>query len=488
MANAEAAGSKRLLQPQQAPSELPNNTTNGYSSQPNPSLANSKPSPVYASSEEANAAMSQHQQRDVDNNDYFGNTLNNDNNEGSEGDEDDEDDDEENGADPDASIRPITPSSIDVASSFTGSTSLNSQAPTSRTFKSFVTGHSKASASARSKPTTMLSVQRASAGSASSPPHSQHQTGGRDASTQLQFLEPKEQSSMDGGVRADMMNGNANRIATSIHGPDTTAPTSPQTASFSVATASTSALTASNLFEVPERVLGVAGPAKASPLRNSFTGTINPPSIIALAEEEGGRYDTTEADGVLPSSASISFSALPPMTPSVSSQHLPSQPGSPVLPSNASGNSISGSQNGSISANYNYPRHSAPNPKNNPRASSPPPDNSSTLTLASSTGRSPSIHTSAPSRYTLDRGFSRSGVGALEDASIRAIPPSRRESDSSLGSRWSAAIFNAKDYAGTAPDTDNISTRRKTPSLKTVATVNSYYAASQGQVAMELKA
>ena len=423
--------------------------------------------------------------------DYFGDNLPIHNDNAQEASED-EDIDEECGADPDASIRPITPSSIDAASSFTGSTSLNSQAPTSRTFKSFVTGHSKTSGS--TKPNTMLSITgAASPGSSSSPPPSQYQVY-RDVSGQMQHVELGEQSSWEGGSRANMTHGSANRIATSLHSGDGTAPTSPQHISFPTTSAST--LTVNTPVEPSGRAAMSAGIAKASPLRNSYTGSLIPPSVIALAEEEeeeekdNSRHErritrTKDGEHILPSSSSITFSALPPLTPSTSLYYLPSTPNTPLLPSNASVNSIS--QDTNVAANLNYPRHSAPNPKNNPRASSPPPDNSSTLTLASSTGRSPSIHTSGPSKYTIDRGLGRSGIGCNEDASIRAIAPSRRESDSSMGSRWSAAVLSNKDYIGSVLDADNASLKRKTPSMKTVATASSYYATPQVQPAMEAK-
>lgn len=92
------------------------------------------------------------------------------------------------------------------------------------------------------------------------------------------------------------------------------------------------------------------------------------------------------------------------------------------------------------------PRFTTAHPRNNPHPASPPPDNASMLTLASSSF-APSF---APSRYTSGGGGAslsglRARVEADEDASVRALAPSRRASDESLGSRstWSAAIGNS---------------------------------------------
>jgi hypothetical protein len=82
------------------------------------------------------------------------------------------------------------------------------------------------------------------------------------------------------------------------------------------------------------------------------------------------------------------------------------------------------------------PNHSHPHPRNNPHPSSPPLDNASTLTLASSTF---ALHSSAFSaQHPMD-----------EDASTRALAPSRRGSqDSADWSRRTASI-RTTNTAGT---------------------------------------
>lgn len=101
-------------------------------------------------------------------------------------------------------------------------------------------------------------------------------------------------------------------------------------------------------------------------------------------------------NSVLPSSSSIQFSALPSSTSTTgfaSSQH--------------------------------YPTYSHHHPKNNPHPSSPALDNASVLTLASSSAGTREEHLEA-SLNAQD-----------ENASMRALPPSRRVSESSLNSRYS---------------------------------------------------
>ncbi|KAA1127784.1 hypothetical protein PGTUg99_008519 [Puccinia graminis f. sp. tritici] len=70
----------------------------------------------------------------------------------------------------------------------------------------------------------------------------------------------------------------------------------------------------------------------------------------------------------------------------------------------------------------NVPRHSLPHPSQNPHPAALA-DNASILTLASS-GFSPSLH-------------HQQNFPSDEDASVRALAPSRRESIESLSSRWS---------------------------------------------------
>lgn len=518
---------------------------------------------------------------------------------------DGDDDDEIDGADADASIRPITPSSIDASSSFTGSTSLHSLAPTSRTFKSFRTGHSKTSAS--TKPTllgggTGTSITAPSAVNANttasipspsshtapglndvstSPPNSVHslnQQHRKDGSiSQSLTLQSDKQKEKEKAIEAtidvtspttggsslgmvDMHNPEANRIATSLHGAEGVISSSPRSVR-------NSAELPPGMTLQPAALQAARQGPKASPLRNSFVGAVSnlatAPALSAAEEEsdsgsqfaqqstprdsewaektedeeeenrdEQGRPDSlhmpeahrTESSTTNPhlmrSSASITFSKLPPATPSsISSAQLYSAPGSPGrlssytrhtnLDREDDDNSLRERHNTNNDAGegiYHYPRYSAPDPSNNPRASSPPPDNASMLTLASSTGgRAPSVYTAA-SRYRdgiaggggsiggapsiVDTAGNRYRSTANEDASIRAIAPSRRESTDSIGSKWSAAILSQKEGSYHAPtsgtsgpglgDTtvsDNASFKKKTPSLRTVATSSSYYAA-----------
>jgi hypothetical protein len=384
--------------------------------------------------------------------------------------------DEDYGADADASIRPITPSSLVASSSFS---SLNSHAPTSRTFKSFVTGNSRVSAS--TKPTTntlsQTGAQSINTNATSSPLQGSGNVAGPDGTILGVEHKGKERVSSE----ADMHASGANRIATSIHDGSTSIPPSSGPEETSAAGGSDSAVIAPSGSGLPLLTnCNTAVPPKLSPLRNSFTGASeqDTPSLAALAQEARTDGDTT----VLPSSASISFSALPPTTPSTSLYHIFSVPSSPLLSSSASTYSHFQAASAAADQLANYPHHTSHNPKNNPRASSPPPDNASTLTLASSTGPSQSIYTNtAASKYTYDRGGRSSGLAANEDASIRALAPSRRESDSSLNSRWSAAVLSNRDPGNSGvnqgQEGDGGSYKKKTSSLRTVATTSSYYAA-----------
>ena len=241
-------------------------------------------------------------------------------------------------ADVDASIRPITPSSMrvydnDAASSFSHSTSNLSQ--TNRTYKS---NASYAASHASTKPTTLLSV------------------------------------ASDGG---------ANRIA----------------------------LARSSDPNGRQRFSNGSDLA-TSPL-NAAPSPVNARSLI-----NGSRRDsatTTASNAVLPSSSSIQFSALPPTPPHSVLRH----------PSATSA---------STACTYepptaHIPTHSLPSVRNNPHPSSPALDNASMLTLASSNAGG------GESMYQQTRHD--------EDASIRALPGSRRASESSLNSRYSAAILSS---------------------------------------------
>lgn len=379
-------------------------------------------------------------------------------------------------ADPDASIRPITPSSIDAASSFTGSTSLHSMAPTSRTFKSFVTGHSKTSAS--TKPTTQFSGASAAQQTVS------HASAGHN---RRQSAEGNAIGTGIGMASGAMREGGANRIATSIHDVEArSAPLQkgdgPNSVDFANPGVNSAGLAENgSKLSVPRKKTSFSEQAYAE------DGSVHTPAKGNMdrdhqpSNEHGDRTRSMEhsqqqsGEDVLPSSSSITFSKLPPTSPAAA--YAQSSPSSPfVYPSNASISSSHISHDASNAMNH-YPRHSHPDPKNNPRASSPPPDNASILTLASSTGGGerdernggPSSLRQEPSGSLIRGGGedrpdqpkrTRSGKfsfvstmtgengrlgggGANEDASIRAIAPSRRESGDSLNSRWSAAVLSS---------------------------------------------
>ncbi|SCZ89473.1 BZ3500_MvSof-1268-A1-R1_Chr9g10421 [Microbotryum saponariae] len=126
----------------------------------------------------------------------------------------------------------------------------------------------------------------------------------------------------------------------------------------------------------------------------------------------------------------------------------------------------------------NVPGHTLAHPRNNPHPNGPPPDNASMITLASSSfapsvfargPASPSMHAvSGIQRIWKEGGGapSASGVTADEDASVRALAPSRRASDESLGSRstWSAAVGRV-GLGGPA-----LSIKGRTPSIRTTGT------------------
>ncbi|GAA93503.1 uncharacterized protein L969DRAFT_18794 [Mixia osmundae IAM 14324] len=72
-----------------------------------------------------------------------------------------------------------------------------------------------------------------------------------------------------------------------------------------------------------------------------------------------------------------------------------------------------------------YPHRTNPHPRNNPHPAAPALDNASVLTLASSSAAVSARHQQHD-----------------EDASIRALAPSRRVSDASMASKWSAPILS----------------------------------------------
>jgi len=110
----------------------------------------------------------------------------------------------------------------------------------------------------------------------------------------------------------------------------------------------------------------------------------------------------TTNSAVLPSSSSIQFSALP--SSSASNTNLTSWP-----------------------AHATYSHH---HPKNNPHPASPALDNASVITLASSTAD------------TREEQLEARMNAQDENASMRALPPSRRVSESSLNSRYSGAVLS----------------------------------------------
>ena len=393
---------------------------------------------------------------------------------GSDGEGDDSG--ELDGADRDASIRPLTPSTIDAASSFTGSrsTSLHSLAPTSRTFKSFVTGHSKTSAS--TKPTTLMTTQQ------TSPPASQYQQqqqGSAPEPSQTAAKSVADIAQSEGLGLADMHAASSNRLATSVHEAEGVA----QPISH-LSGAAVSSSTQPDSLPTPARPAQLA---KASPLRNSFLGAA-PTSSASSAHSTPTEEAAPPAPvRMLSSSNSITFSSLPSPSHRLAS------------PTQAGDGEEMDVDSGNVESNTHYPSHHVPDPRNNPRASSPPPDNASTLTLASSTA--PSLRGTAngsirqaavPSILGVSRDGRRHSGGncaANEDASIRAIAPSRRESTDSIGSKWSAAVLSNRDKATdrensfhTGRETsagDTGSYARKTPSMHTInTTASSYYFAA----------
>ncbi|SCV69748.1 BQ2448_1142 [Microbotryum intermedium] len=127
----------------------------------------------------------------------------------------------------------------------------------------------------------------------------------------------------------------------------------------------------------------------------------------------------------------------------------------------------------------NVPGHTLAHPRNNPHPNGPPPDNASMITLASSSfapsifargPASPSMHAVSGIQRVWKEGGggapSTLGVTADEDASVRALAPSRRASDESLGSRstWSAAVARV-GLGGAA-----LSIKGRTPSIRTTGT------------------
>lgn len=151
--------------------------------------------------------------------------------------------------------------------------------------------------------------------------------------------------------------------------------------------------------------------------------------------------------------ASIQFSALPP---------TPGQAAAPSTNPSSYNNSTALSSTPPASARPligQAPYFSNPHPRNNPHPSSPALDNASMVTLASST------HPGLADERSNDR----MSVIADEDASVRALPPSRRASDGSLASKMSGSVHAGVGGGGASSSHWNASNKRPA-SLLTVAT------------------
>ncbi|BGP32651.1 hypothetical protein JCM10296v2_004432 [Rhodotorula toruloides] len=202
-------------------------------------------------------------------------------------------------------------------------------------------------------------------------------------------------------------------------------------------------------------------PPTASPLSNYA------PPFAPFASQHSPSSSSAHAHPhrLSSSSSTSSISFTPSTTAGLSTSHAPDSPSSAA---HASAGLIG------------IPSHTRAHPRNNPHPAQPPPDNASVLTLASSSFAPSFIgSTGGESKTTAGRegaglnswtggglgglrawstkqarslgggGGARSlaGVGgadgvADEDASVRALPGSRRNSEESLGGRstWSAAI------------------------------------------------
>ncbi|KAH8917231.1 hypothetical protein BT69DRAFT_1286877 [Atractiella rhizophila] len=176
----------------------------------------------------------------------------------------------------------------------------------------------------------------------------------------------------------------------------------------------------------------------------STSGGTNAPSSSVWRPEgrhaQHASYSSTSNPGLF---LSTGTTASIPTSPDGASSH---QPNSPSSPSPLRGE-----------LHIHVPTFTNPDPSRNPHPSYPPNDNASTFTLASSTfphhysnagggggAGGGGTMTAPPSTYTRSirtRGDVDAAAGrADEDASVRALPPSRRESGESVRSKWSAAF------------------------------------------------
>lgn len=222
---------------------------------------------------------------------------------------------------------------------------------------------------------------------------------------------------------------------------------------------SPSSLAPSSIISVP------ASTASYAPTHRTYKSTASTkPTTFSMESSGGNRIAVvTATGGMIPASNSVGsngtsvspsrrLAAPASEGPAITFSDLPST--SPA----AGPSSIFAGSNIDNNSTMNAPRHTLAHPRNNPHPASPPPDNASMLTLASSSF--------APSLSHQSRSYSRSLIGfsgirqsnlsigggneADEDASVRALAPSRRASDESLGSRstWSAAVLSNKKGTG----------------------------------------
>lgn len=190
------------------------------------------------------------------------------------------------------------------------------------------------------------------------------------------------------------------------------------------------------------------------------TGGIGGASEMEVTTTVGGNMISPLTGGSIQEGPAITFSALPSTPPGSSSFLLPRSPSGGSSEQNHYPHHPQQTQH--TDGTMNVPRHTLAHPRNNPHPASPPPDNASMLTLASSSFAPSFSHQSTTRSYSRSlKGFSGirqsnlsigGGNDADEDASVRALAPSRRASDESLGSRstWSAAVLSNHHFGKTA--------------------------------------
>lgn len=185
----------------------------------------------------------------------------------------------------------------------------------------------------------------------------------------------------------------------------------------------------------------------------SYAST-KPTTLLSVESSGGGNriavVPETGAAGAL-SSSLLAAHALPGSTPSsaLTFAAMPPPPAfllpqAPPFPSTPEGPQLI--QDTTI----NVPRYTLVHPRNNPHPASLPPDNASMLTLASSSFAPSFSHQSTSRSYSRSlRGLAGmrqsnlsigGGTDADEDASLRALAPSRRASDESLHSHSTSLL------------------------------------------------